>query len=76
MAKKCQKIQVLGYEERLYESNVWDKFPKLQKVIFEGHLKYTEKPYYGGFGKENRTPGEKKIYTRKEYEKIYCRNKY
>ncbi len=33
-AKRIQHLQILGFEQNLYESNIWDLFPKLEVVHF------------------------------------------
>lgn len=45
LAKKRQRIQFLGWEHRLLESNIWELFPNLQEVVLEGHLSYDKKEY-------------------------------
>lgn len=51
-AMKCQRIEFIGFEKRLEESNIWSLFPKLQKVVIEGNLSYANKAYYSSNGGE------------------------
>lgn len=65
-AKKVQRIQILGFEERLYESNIWEKFPNLHEVVFEGHLKYATTAYRYRYTHRH-CCDENKLYTRREW---------
>lgn len=65
LAKARQRIKVLGFEDRLYSSNIWEMFPKLQKVVLEGHLKYATQAYPYRYA-QKRT-NEVLVYTRREW---------
>lgn len=43
VALSRQTVKFLGFERRLLESNIWDIFPRLDKVVCEGHLSYCNK---------------------------------
>lgn len=48
-AKNLQKIQFVCFEKRMYDSNIWILFPRLQEIVVEGHLSYESKTYIYSF---------------------------
>lgn len=63
LAQERQKIQFLGWEHRLLDSNIWDQFPKLKEVVLDGSIWST----HLSKALELLDTNERRCYTRKEW---------